>query len=92
MLIDMKKLIPKKSLPRFRGDKRIWLNPVKFEIEELRGRYKVSFYSTKGKGRRKFSVSLPKTVDIDTKFKCALVAYMCEGTNPRKGKNGGQKS
>jgi hypothetical protein len=85
MQIDMKEVIPKKSLPRFQGDKRIWLDPVEFEIEELEDKYRVSFLSTRGKGRKTFSVMLPKTIDINTKFKCALVAYMCEGSNLEKG-------
>ena len=94
MLIDMKDIIPKKSLPRFQGDKRIWLDPVKFKIEKLREVYYVSFLSTRGRGRRKFSAVLPKTININIKIKCALVAYMCEGTNLAKGiytENSGNK-
>jgi hypothetical protein len=94
MLIDTINLIPKKSLPRFQGDKRIWLDPVEFQIDELKETYKVSFWSNRGIGKRKFSESIPKKISFDDKFKCALVAYMCEGRNLRKGvytKNSGNK-
>lgn len=85
MLINMKEIIPEISLPRSQGDKRIWLYPVKFEVEGLPEFYRVSFYSARGMGRRKFSEFLPKTIDIDDEFKMAIVAYMCEGVKPAKG-------
>jgi hypothetical protein len=94
MLTNALRIIPRKSLPRFQGDKRIWLKPVKFEVEKIKNGVKISFLSTRGIGRRRFSETIPKIININDKFKTSLVAYMCEGTNLRKGiytENSGNK-
>lgn len=55
MIIDTKDIIPEKSLPRFNSQRRIWLNPAEFNIDADSEFCVVSFLSTRGKGRRRFS-------------------------------------
>jgi len=92
--IDTINLIPNESIPRFQSDKRMWLDPVEFQIEKVNEGYKISFLSTRGMGKRRFFEILPQRIEVNDNFKCALVAYMCEGTDLRKGiytKNSGNK-
>lgn len=85
MLIDIKNIIPVNSLPRYNCESRKWLLPLRFRIKETSKYCVVSYKTKRGTGNTTFHVKFPKKVEITPKFKCALVAYLCEGCNPLKG-------
>lgn len=85
--MDMKKLIPSKTLHRFNVTKWKWLSQVKLNIRDLGDSYEVWYYTKRNKGNYKISKIVPKKVDVNDYFKCALIAYLCEGTKISKGAN-----
>jgi len=87
MLVDTKDIVPEYSLPRYDPNKKRWLKPVKFSVSERKNCYEVSFLTNRGCGERKISEFIPKLLSLDSKFISALIAYMCEGTDLRKGIN-----
>lgn len=94
MNLDTKSILPKITLPRYNATKRIWLKPRKFYIEPIRGYYKISFLTRRNTGDFEVSRLLPRKINLNDKFKCALTAYLCEGTQMGKGvftQSSGQK-
>jgi len=87
MFIDMKKIIPKKTLHRFNVTKWKWLSQVKLNVKDLGSKYEVWYFTKRNKGNYKISLTVPKRIDINDSFKCALTAYVCEGTKINKGVN-----
>lgn len=87
MLVDIKEFLPKKTLNRFNVTKWKWLSQVKLNADDLGDSYEVWYFTKRNKGKYKISKVIPKKVDINDFFKCALTAYMCEGTKINKGSN-----
>ena len=95
MIVDMDKLVPSETLHRFNVTRWQWLSPVKLNLKDLGDGYEAWYLTKRNKGNFKISANIPKTVNITDSLKCALVAYMCEGTKINKGANtvsSGQKS
>ena len=87
MLVNIKDIIPEYSLPRYDPNKKKWLTSVKFSVSENGNSYEISFLTNSGRGKRRVSEFVPKFLLLDSKFKSALIAYMCEGTDLQKGIN-----
>jgi hypothetical protein len=87
MTTDMKRIIPDYTLPRWNSNKKLWLKKEKLKIEEDNNYY-IIFYGLKrnSTGLMSYGISVPKTIILDERFKFAIVAYMCEGTKPSKGR------
>lgn len=83
--MNMRNVVPRTTLPRYNCTKKIWLAPAKLKIEDSNNEYEISFLTRRNSGVFKVVCRVPKSLEITDRFKCALTAYACEGTNQTKG-------
>lgn len=84
MILDTKVLLPKTTLPRYNATKRSWLKPMILQVEPCKFGYSLSFLTKRNTGSFKVNRIIPSEIDFNHMFRCALVAYLCEGTRVDK--------
>lgn len=85
MLVDTKNIVPEFTLPRYNCDKKIWIKAEKIFVDKTEDKYEVYYFVNRNTGKMKYVYNLPKYIELDERFKLAIVAFMCEGTDPKKG-------
>lgn len=92
MVFDIKDFVPTTTLRRwasYEEKRKLPKKPEHLEVicgqNECKVSYSVTIKPTKGASyARTMSVSIPKALEYNSRFKAAIMAYVCEGDDPQR--------